>query len=71
MKKSEKKTLEECFAELDVITKEMNSGDLSLQEMFEKYKQGVALVKECGKILDTVEKELVTLRDETSEKADD
>ena len=54
-------TLEEGFTKLEEITGMMEKSDISLEERFGLYKQGIELVKLCSEKIDTVEKELKIL----------
>ena len=38
-------TIEESFASLDVIIEELQNGDLTLEESFQKYEEGMKLIK--------------------------
>lgn len=58
---AKKLTLEESFAELDVIISEMQDGELSLEETFAKYNKGMKLIKNCNDAIDKVEKKLIVL----------
>lgn len=61
-------TLEEGFKKLDEITVRMEDPDLTLDERFALYKEGVKLVKYCSEKIDTVEKELKLVNDDLSVK---
>jgi len=52
------------FDELEEIIKQMQDPNISLDESFDRYKEGLKLVKECWKKIDTVEKELKVLKEE-------
>lgn len=58
-----KRTLEELFSELEVITSELEVQELPLEEAFAKYRKGMELLKECNAAVDTVEKELQILEE--------
>lgn len=58
---AKKLTLEESFAELDVIISEMQAGELTLEETFAKYNKGMKLIKSCNDAIDKVEKKLIVL----------
>lgn len=62
-------TLEEMFACLDGLVEELESRDITLEDSFEKYKQGMELLKACNEKIDTVEKKMLVLNDngETNE----
>lgn len=55
------KTLEQNLKRLEELTLQMESGDVSLEKMYGLYKEGIDLVKECNKKIDTVEKDLKIL----------
>ncbi len=52
------KTLEQNFKRLEELTTKMESGELSLEQMYALYKEGIDLVKDCGKKIDMVEKNM-------------
>lgn len=58
---AKKPTLEESFAQLDVIISEMQGGELTLEETFAKYNKGMKLIKNCNDAIDKVEKKLIVL----------
>ena len=60
---AKKKSIEENFEQLDKILEELQKGDLSLEESFKKYEEGMKLVKECNDSVDKVEKKLLILTD--------
>ncbi len=65
---SEKKTqsLEELFEILDQVVSKLEEDDITLEESFNLYQQGMELLKQCNKSIDTVEKK-VRLLDEKGE----
>ena len=56
-----KPSLEDNFAELEDILKQMEQPEISLEEAFALYQQGVLQLKNCGTILDEVEKKMQIL----------
>lgn len=54
-------TLEQGFARLEEVTKELESGERSLEEMYALYKEGMDLAKNCSQKIDTVEKKLLLI----------
>lgn len=62
-------TIEESFEKLDKIESQLEDGNLSMNEAFKLYKEGVQLVNNCNNMLDKVEKQLVVLNG--SEETDD
>ena len=51
-----KPTLEEAFTRIEAILTQMEQPEISLEESFSLYQQGVLQLKNCGTILDEVEK---------------
>lgn len=54
-------TLEESFANLEKIITSLESGQLSLDESFKMYNDGIKLIKSCNNQLDKVEKQIIIL----------
>ena len=46
---------------LEKIVAELESGQLSLEDSLERYKNGIDLIKHCNKLIDKAEKEVVKL----------
>ena len=59
-------TIEESFASFDVIIEELQNGDLTLEESFQKYEEGMKLIKNCNTAIDKVEKKLEVINGEES-----
>ena len=53
---------EEAMTELEVIVKEMEQGELSLEESFKKFEKGSELAKVCADKLADVEKKVKVLK---------
>ncbi len=58
-----KKTLEESFEKLDEIVSMLEKDDISLEESFRLFNEGVKLLKDCNDSIDKVEKKLVVLNE--------
>ena len=56
-------SLEELFAKLDQVAKELESGDTSLEESFGLYPKGMEMLKLCNEKIDTVEKKVQVLEE--------
>ena len=56
-------SLEELFAKLDQVAKELESGDTSLEESFGLYQKGMEMLKLCIEKIDTVEKKVQVLEE--------
>ncbi|MBU5479238.1 exodeoxyribonuclease VII small subunit [Eubacterium sp. MSJ-13] len=61
---AKKMSLEECFEGLDDIIVMLQSGELSLEESFKKYEEGMKLIKKCSDTIDRVEKKLIVVENE-------
>lgn len=57
----EQQTLEELFTVLDEIADRMEGSEISLEESFQLYKQGMTILKKCNDTIDMVEKEVLIL----------
>ncbi len=57
-------SLEECFEGLDDIIVELQSGELSLEDSFKKYEEGMKLIKKCTETIDKVERKLIVVENE-------
>lgn len=55
---AKKISLEESFDTLDEIIGDLQSGELSLEDSFQKYEEGMMLIKACSEAIDKVEKKL-------------
>lgn len=64
MAEQKEKTLEEIFREMEGLLEELESREISLEDSFEKYKEGMALLKAAGEKIDTVEKAMLVLNDQ-------
>lgn len=54
-------TLEEKLAKLDAMTKQLRKEDITLEESFSLYKDGMELIKQCNADIDRVEKQVQIL----------
>ena len=65
-------SLEDTFDKLEDILGQMESGELTMNESFKKYKEGIELVKKCSLMIDKVEKGMIIINDDKdSEMIDD
>lgn len=53
--------LEESFEQLETIIAELENGDMTLEDSFKKYEEGMKLIKNCSNSIDRVEKKLIVL----------
>lgn len=56
--------LEEAFEKLDTIIEELEKPDVSLDNSFQLYQEGMKLLKVCTDSIDKVEKELIILSED-------
>lgn len=61
-------TLEESFEKLEEVISRMESGNISLEDSFKLYNEGVKLVKNCNLQLDKVEKQIVIINKDEGEE---
>lgn len=54
-------TLEQSFEKLEQIIGNLESGDVSLEDSFKLYNEGMKLIQNCNQQLDKVEKKIVVL----------
>lgn len=59
-------TIEEQFEKLEEIISKMENDEISLEETFNLYDQGVKLVRDCNDKIDTVEKKIKLIEDENN-----
>ncbi len=57
-------SLEAALAQLDEIMERLEQNDISLEDSFRLYQQGMQLVKQCNDSIDRVEKQLLVLEEE-------
>ena len=58
---AKKKTFEAALKELEQVVKEMESGDLCLEDAVKKYESGIKQSKYCLNLLDKTEKKISML----------
>lgn len=64
-----KENLEEMFDRLDQVIGVLEGENVSLEEAFGLYDQGMKLIQRCNQTIDEVEKKILVL-DENGEKHD-
>lgn len=62
--KEKEQSIDEMLINLDQILHQMENGELSLEETFAFYEQGVRQIQQCRKELDQVEKKMQILTSE-------
>lgn len=57
------KSIEEAFQELNNLLVKMDNEEVSLEDSFKLYQEGVQLVRYCNEKIDKVEKQLIILNE--------
>lgn len=60
-------TLEENFTKLEETIAQLESEDISLEDAFQAYSKGMALLKTCNEQIDQVEKKVLILSENGEE----
>ncbi len=63
----ENKSFEEQIEKLENIVKELEKGDLNLDDSVAKFEEGIKISKECNDILETAEKKITILVNQNGE----
>lgn len=61
--KKEERSIEELFQVLDETVEKLESRDISLEESFRLYEQGMELLRYCNDKIDTVEKKMLQMNE--------
>jgi len=56
-----KQTFEKAMGQLEDIVRELESGDLTLENAMKKFEEGMKLSKYCSRLLDETEKKITLL----------
>ena len=59
----EEMTIDEAFLALDAIVEALEGREITLEESFHKYQEGMGLVKKCSEKIDAVEKKVLILNE--------
>ena len=59
----EEMTIDEAFLALDAIVEALEGREITLEESFQKYQEGMGLVKNCSEKIDDVEKKVLILNE--------
>lgn len=57
-------TLDETFEKLEAAIGKLEQEDISLEESFQLYKEGMKLIQACNDKIDKVEKEVLKLNED-------
>lgn len=58
-----KQALEKTFEQLESVMEELEKEEISLEDSFRLYQEGMKLLKECNDSIDKVEKQLIILEE--------
>lgn len=59
-----KQTLEDAFMQLEEVIARLESEDISLEESFQAYSEGMELLQFCNASIDTVEKKVLKMNED-------
>ena len=57
-------SIEDIYDKLDGLIEQMDSDEISLEDSFKLYNEGLMLVKECNEKIEKVEKDIEVLENE-------
>ena len=60
---TEKLSIEQTFEKLNELIRQLESDELSMEESFAAYAEGLSLVKSCRESIDEVEKKVLVLEE--------
>ncbi len=66
--KMEELTIEDCFTKMDELIHSMEESEVSLEDSFRYYQEGMEILKVCNSKIDTIEKEVMILSQDTEEE---
>lgn len=58
---AKEKKFEEMIQDLEKISQELETGELTLDQSMEKFEEGIGLSKKCSEILENAEKKITIL----------
>lgn len=62
--RAEEFSLEENFARLEETIEQLEDDDISLEDAFRAYSEGMTILKQCNDQIDRVEKQVLKLNEE-------
>jgi len=63
---SQNKTFENKLAELNTVVEKMEQPEVGLEESLKLYEKGIALTRECQKIIDQAEQKISQLLEDSN-----
>ena len=64
-----RRSFETALAELEDRVRQLDSGELPLEQALQVFEEGVALQKECQELLDAAEQQVIELTDADADPA--
>ena len=64
MAEKENRSIEEAMEALDQIAKRLESNEITLEESFQIYKEGMELLQYCSRKIDTVDKKMLQMNED-------
>ena len=64
MAEKENRSIEEAMEALNQIAKRLESNEITLEESFQIYKEGMELLQYCSRKIDTVEKKMLQMNED-------
>lgn len=61
---TENQTLEGAFSQLEAVIAKLEAEDISLEESFQAYREGMELLQFCNASIDAVEKKVLKLNED-------
>lgn len=62
------KTLEENLKDIENIVEKIEGGNISLEDSIKLYKEGVQILEQCNLKIDTIEKDLLVIKENNKVK---
>ena len=56
-------SLEESFEKIELIVEELENTQITLEDSFKLYEQGMQMLKRCNDMIDTVEKKVQVIQE--------
>lgn len=60
---AEEMTIEQSFEQLEEIIDKMQETDVTLEDSFALYEQGMKMIQECNRRIDEVEKKMLVMNE--------
>ena len=57
-------SIEELFAKLDLTVEKLESREISLEDSFRLYAEGMEMLRQCNEKIDTVEKKMLQMSEQ-------